>query len=193
MSTRSAAGPPGTAAPPGHPFPSGSASTVRGSAPVCPMSVGAPPARASVQYRRHGPPRWGEVEMRAVLDRLGTGHRPEADAEESAVVSADEDLTLTLGENLPSESWVQNRASSGRSWAVNNDVMQSDRHAVSMRGPTMLLPAPALFCGPGCHIEPTTRSHRTGLSGQSASSAARKCQPQIVGDLNRQQPSSGHN
>lgn len=45
----------------------------------------------------------GEVQMHAVLNRLGVGDRHEADAEGCVLVDPDDDLVLALGENLPAK------------------------------------------------------------------------------------------
>jgi hypothetical protein len=69
-------------------FPSGSASTVQDSSPVYPMS-----ARCAA----------GQVEVHAVLDCLRIGDRHEAHADGRVPVRADDDLALTLGQDLPAE------------------------------------------------------------------------------------------
>jgi hypothetical protein len=45
----------------------------------------------------------GQVEVQAVLYRLGIGDRHEAHADRRVLVSPDDDLVLTLGEDLPVE------------------------------------------------------------------------------------------
>jgi hypothetical protein len=44
------------------------------------------------------------------------------------------DLALTLGENLPAERLRPEPGQRRQVVSVNDDVMESDRHAVSMRG-----------------------------------------------------------
>ena len=45
----------------------------------------------------------GEVNMHAVLDRLGVGDWHEADADRCVLVGPDDDLVLALGQDLPAE------------------------------------------------------------------------------------------
>src|ERR1700727_3164923 len=76
----------------------------------------------------------GEVEGHAVLDRLWAGDRHEADADGRILVSPDDDLAFALGENLPAQRLGPEPGQTGQVVSVNHDVMESDRHAVSMPG-----------------------------------------------------------
>ena len=76
----------------------------------------------------------GEVKMHAVLDRLGVGDRHEAHAGGRVLVGPDDDLVLALGQDLPAERLRSEPGQAGQIVSVNDDVMESDRHADSMRG-----------------------------------------------------------
>jgi hypothetical protein len=62
---------------------------------------------------------------------------------------------LTFGQNLPAERLRPEPGQPRQVVGVNDDVMESDRHAASMRGharlhpanPSSLLPQPRLTCG----------------------------------------------
>jgi hypothetical protein len=88
--------------------------------------------------------------MQAVLDRFGVGNGHEADADGRVLVRPDDDLALTLGQNLPAECLRPEPGQPGQVVGVNDDVMESDRHAVSMRERTGLHAAnlPAGVTGP---------------------------------------------
>jgi hypothetical protein len=92
----------------------------------------------------------GQVEVHAVLYRLRIGDRHKAHADGRVLVSPDDDLALTLGQNLPAECLRPEPGQPGQVVSVNDDVMESDRHAVSMRERTGLHPAnlPAGVTGP---------------------------------------------
>ncbi len=66
--------------------------------------------------------------------------RHEAHADGCVLVSADDDLALTLGENRPAERLRPEPGQPRQVVSVNDDVMESDRHAVSMRGHAGLHP-----------------------------------------------------
>ncbi len=72
--------------------------------------------------------------MHPVLDRLGVGDRHEAHADGCVLVSPDDDLVLPLGENLPAERLCPEPGQAGQVVSVNDDVVESDGHADSMRG-----------------------------------------------------------
>ena len=76
----------------------------------------------------------GEVEVHAVLDRLGVGDRHEAHADGRVLVSPDDDLVLPLGQDLPAERLGPEPGQAGQIVSVNHDVVESDGHADSMRG-----------------------------------------------------------
>jgi hypothetical protein len=57
----------------------------------------------------------GEVQVPAVLDRLGVGDRHEADAGGRVLVSPDDDLVLRSDRTFRPSACVQNRARPGRS------------------------------------------------------------------------------
>ena len=117
-------------------FPSGSARTVQDSAPVCPMSTRLRPEREEavdllIAVRGAA----GEIEMQAVLDRLGIGDRHEAHADGRVFIGPDDDLVLPLGQDLPAERLGPEPGQAGQIVSVNDDVVESDRHAASMLTP----------------------------------------------------------
>jgi hypothetical protein len=115
-------------------FPSGSARTVQDSAPVWPMSTPARPERkkaVNLLIAVRGAA--GEVEVHAVLDRLGIGDRHEAHAGGRVLVSPDDDLVLPLGQDLPAQRRRPEPGQSGQIVSVNDDAVESDGHAGSMR------------------------------------------------------------
>src|SRR5436305_4514615 len=78
----------------------------------------------------------GEVEVDSVLDRLGTGDRHEAHADRRVLVRPDDDLVLPLGENLPAERLRPEPGQGRQIMSVNHDVVELNRHARSMSGPS---------------------------------------------------------
>ena len=72
--------------------------------------------------------------MHAVLDRLGIGDRHEAHADGCVHVGPDDDLVLPFGQDLPAERLGPEPGQAGQIVSVDDDVMESDRHAASMRG-----------------------------------------------------------
>jgi hypothetical protein len=80
----------------------------------------------------------GQVEVQAVLDRLGIGDRHEAQADRRVLVRADDDLALTLGQDPPAERLGPEPGQRGQVVSVDHDVMESDRHAASMRGHALM-------------------------------------------------------
>jgi hypothetical protein len=76
----------------------------------------------------------GEVKMHAVLDRLGLGDRHEAHADGRVLVGPDDDLVLPLGQDLPAKRLRPEPGQAGRIVSVNDNVVESDGHADSMRG-----------------------------------------------------------
>jgi hypothetical protein len=76
----------------------------------------------------------GQVKMHAVLDRLGLGDRHEAHADGRVLVGPDDDLVLPLGQNLPAKRLRPEPGQAGQIVSVNEDVVESDGHADSMRG-----------------------------------------------------------
>jgi hypothetical protein len=114
-------------------LPSGSARTVHDSAPVCPMSTRrAPsPSRRSSASRSSASavrPRWTPV-----LDRLRLGHGHEAQSDRRILVWPDDDLALPLGQDVPAEGLSPEPRQPRQVMRVDNDVMKSHRHVVSMR------------------------------------------------------------
>lgn len=75
-----------------------------------------------------------QVEVQAALYRLRIGDRHETHANGRVLVSPDDDLALTLAENLSAECLRLEPGQPGQIVSVNNDAMESDRHAVRMRG-----------------------------------------------------------
>jgi hypothetical protein len=116
-------------------FPSGSAGTVQDSASAWPMSTRRAlcARRRSISWSRSAGAA-GEVKMYAVLDRLGVGDRREAHADGRVLVGPDDDLVLPLGQDLPAERLRPEPGRSEQIVDVNDDVVESDRHAGSMRG-----------------------------------------------------------
>jgi hypothetical protein len=82
---------------------------------------------------RHG---WlaAQTQMHPVVDRLGLGDRHEAHADGRVLVGPDDDLVLPLGQDLPAERLRPEPGQAGQIVSVNDDVMESDGHAGSMRG-----------------------------------------------------------
>src|SRR5690348_12794651 len=74
--------------------------------------------------------------MHTILDRLGIGHGHEADADRGVVVGSDDDLALALGQDLPAQRLRPEPGQARQVVSVNDDVVQSDRHANSLLGPT---------------------------------------------------------
>ena len=72
--------------------------------------------------------------MHAVFDRLGISDWHKANADGRVLVSSDDDLALALGENLPAKRLRPEPGQAGQVVGVNDDVVESDRHADSMRG-----------------------------------------------------------
>src|SRR5690349_3653616 len=114
-------------------FPSGSARTVQDSAPVCPMST-RPERDEAVDLLVAVRGAAGQVEMHAVLDRLRIGDGHEAHADGRVHVGPDDDLVLPLGQDLPAQRLWPEPGQPGQIVSVDDDVVESDRHAHSMRG-----------------------------------------------------------
>ena len=70
--------------------------------------------------------------MHAVLDRLGVGDRHEAYADRCVLIGPDDDLVLPLGQDLPAERLRPEPGQAGQIVSVDDDVVESDRHAASM-------------------------------------------------------------
>ncbi len=74
------------------------------------------------------------------------------------LVSPDDNLALTLRENLPAEGLRPEPGPARQVVSVNDDVMESDRHAVSMRGHATMHPAnPPASREPAVDVEPLNR------------------------------------
>jgi hypothetical protein len=76
----------------------------------------------------------GEVEMHAVLDRLGISDRHEADADGRVLVGPDDDLVLALGKYRPAKCLGPEQGQARQIVSVNDDVVKSYGHVASMRG-----------------------------------------------------------
>jgi hypothetical protein len=76
----------------------------------------------------------GQVEMHAVLDRLGISDRHEADADGRVLVGPDDDLVLALGKYRPAKCLGPEQGQARQIVSVNDDVVKSYGHAASMRG-----------------------------------------------------------
>jgi|HubBroStandDraft_6_1064221.scaffolds.fasta_scaffold49024_2 hypothetical protein len=72
--------------------------------------------------------------MHAVLDRLGIGDRHEAHADRRVLVGPDDDLVRPLGQDLPAKRLRPEPGQAGQIVSVNDDVVELDGHAGSMRG-----------------------------------------------------------
>jgi hypothetical protein len=75
----------------------------------------------------------GEIKVHTVLDRLGIGNRHQADADRRVLAGPDDDLVLTLGENLPAKRPRPEPRQARQVVSVNDDVVESDRHIERMR------------------------------------------------------------
>ena len=87
----------------------------------------------------------GEVEMHAVLDRLGVGDRHEADAEGRVLVIPGDDLVLALREHLPAKRLGPEPRQAGQIVSVDDNVVKSDGHVASMRGMPACISRTMLF------------------------------------------------
>ena len=115
-------------------FPSGSARTVQDSAPVWPVSARRAPSvrRRSISWSRSAAL---VVRSRSTrfLTVLAIGDRHEADADRRALVGPDDDLVLPLGQDLPAQRLRPEPGQGGQIVSVDDDVVESDGHAASMR------------------------------------------------------------
>jgi hypothetical protein len=84
--------------------------------------------------------------MHPVLDRLGVGDRHEAQAGGRVLAGPDDDLVLALGQDLPAQCLRSEPGQAGQIVSVNDDVVQSDGHAGSMRGMLGRTPGNRPFC-----------------------------------------------
>ena len=75
-----------------------------------------------------------QTQMHPAIDRLGIADRHEAHADRRVLVSPDDDLVLALGQDLPARRLRPEPGQAGQIVSVNDDVMESDGHAGSMRG-----------------------------------------------------------
>jgi transposase len=75
----------------------------------------------------------GQVEVDPVLERLRLGHRHEAQSDRRVLVWPDDDLALSLGQDVPAEGLRPEPGQPRQVVGVDNDVMNSHWHAVSMR------------------------------------------------------------
>ena len=76
----------------------------------------------------------GEVKVHTVLDGLEIRDRHEAHADGRVLVSPDDDFALALGENLPAKRLRPETGQAGQVVSINDDVVESDGQADSMRG-----------------------------------------------------------
>ena len=72
--------------------------------------------------------------MHPVLDHLGIGDRHEAHAGGCVLAGPDDDLVLPLGEHFPAKCLRPEPGQAGQVVSINDDVMESDGPAGSMRG-----------------------------------------------------------
>jgi hypothetical protein len=122
----------------------------------------------------------GQVEVHAVLCRLRIGHRHEAHADGRVLICPDDDLAHTRGQNLLPEGLRPEPGQPGQVVSVHNDVMEPDRHAVSIRGhagphprePGLLLPRSAHVTA-GCK----RRYRRSRLTASPARPDQFSCPP----------------
>ena len=75
----------------------------------------------------------GEVNMHAILDRLGIGDRHEAHADRRVLVDPDDDLILALAKYLPAKRLRPEPGQARQIMSINDDVVQSYGHVASMR------------------------------------------------------------
>jgi hypothetical protein len=75
-----------------------------------------------------------KVEVHSVLDGLWIGDWHEADADRRILVRADDDFALALGKNLPAEGLGPEPCQHRQVVRVDDDVVNSYRHADSIRG-----------------------------------------------------------
>ena len=91
----------------------------------------------------------GEVKMHPVLDRLGLGDRHEAHADGRVLVGPDDDLVLALGQDLPAQRLRPEPGQAGQIVSVNDDVVESDGHADSMRASRWTVSRNPLYAADG--------------------------------------------
>jgi hypothetical protein len=72
--------------------------------------------------------------VHAVLNRLGVGDRHEAHAGGRVLAGPDDDLGLALGQDLPAKRLRPEPGQAGQVVSVNDDVVEPDGPADSMRG-----------------------------------------------------------
>jgi len=72
--------------------------------------------------------------MHPVLDRPGIGDRHEAQAGRRVLAGPDDDLVLPLGQDRPAQRLRPEPGQAGQIVSVNDDVVESDGPAGSMRG-----------------------------------------------------------
>ena len=87
--------------------------------------------------------------MYAILGRLGVSDRHEAHADGCVLVGPYDDLVLSLGENLPAKRLCPEPGQAGQVVSVNDDVVESDGHAGSMRGTLDRIPETRCSAGEG--------------------------------------------
>src|SRR5215471_9150953 len=75
----------------------------------------------------------GEVDVHAILDRLGIGNGHEAHADWRVLVGPDDDLVLALAQYLPAKGPRPEPGQARQIVSINDDVVQSYGHAASMR------------------------------------------------------------
>ena len=83
-----------------------------------PLNLGVPAVRAG-----------GEVKVQTILHRFAVGHRHEADSHRRGFVSADDDLSLTLGQDLPVQHLGPEPGLSRQIMRIDDDVVQGYGHA----------------------------------------------------------------
>src|SRR5262249_15402391 len=75
-----------------------------------------------------------QVHVHPVLHGLGVGDRHEADAYRRVHVRADDDFPLALRKHRPAKRLRPEPSECWQIVGVNDDVVESHRHAASMRG-----------------------------------------------------------
>ncbi len=95
--------------------------------------------------------------MYAVLDRLGVGDRHEAQAGGRVLAGPDDDLVLPPGQDLPAQCLRPEPGQAGQIVSINDDVVDPDGQAGSMRGTLDRIPETRCSAADG----PVTGGHAT--------------------------------
>jgi hypothetical protein len=92
-----------------------------------------------------------QVGVHPVLDRLRIGDRREAHADRRVLVSPDDDLTLTPGNNVPAGACVQNRPTQPFV-SVNHDVVERTGMVSVCAGTPDCIPRTGLLLPRSAHV-----------------------------------------